>query len=67
MRTTKLISISIPPQLLKKADSLAQEEDRTRSAIFREALRLYIQKREECRRADIYPSREIEDHRSNKF
>jgi len=47
VRTTKLISISISPDLLEKADTLAQEEDRTRSAIFRDALRWYIKQKEQ--------------------
>lgn len=47
VRTTKLISISIAPDLLEKADNLAQEEDRTRSAIFRDALRWYIKQKQQ--------------------
>lgn len=42
MRTTKLISISILPELLAEAERLAQEENRTRSELIREALRRYI-------------------------
>ena len=43
MRTTKLISISILPQLLEEAEKLAKEENRTRSELFREAIRRYIE------------------------
>lgn len=39
---TKIINISIPDSLLSDADKLAQKEYRTRSDLFREALRNYI-------------------------
>ncbi|KKQ18694.1 MAG: hypothetical protein US31_C0002G0039 [Berkelbacteria bacterium GW2011_GWA1_36_9] len=39
---TKIINISIPGQLLSDADKLAEKEYRTRSELFREALRSYI-------------------------
>ena len=39
---TKIINISIPDKLLSDADELAQKEYRTRSDLFREALRNYI-------------------------
>ena len=41
MRTTKLITISLSPELLGLVDRLAREENRTRSAIFREAFQEY--------------------------
>lgn len=44
---TKIINISIPEQLLKDADQVAKEEYRSRSEIFREALRAYIRDRNE--------------------
>ena len=46
MRNTKLISISILPELLEKLDELAREESRTRSELMREALRRYIADKE---------------------
>lgn len=46
MRNTKLISISILPELLEKLDDLAREESRTRSELMREALRRYIADKE---------------------
>lgn len=46
MRTTKLITISVLPDFLKKADQIAKEENRSRSELFREALRRYIAERE---------------------
>lgn len=39
---TKIINISISDRLLSDADDLAQKEYRTRSDLFREALRSYI-------------------------
>ncbi|MBM4294348.1 MAG: ribbon-helix-helix protein, CopG family [Deltaproteobacteria bacterium] len=45
MRTTKLVSISILPELLAEAEKLAKEENRTRSELIREALRRYISER----------------------
>jgi predicted transcriptional regulator len=46
LRSTKLITISLSPELYEKALKLAKEEDRTRSGIFREALRRYIKEKE---------------------
>jgi len=46
LRTTKLITISIPPELLKKAEKLARKENRTRSEFFRETVRQYLLKEE---------------------
>jgi metal-responsive CopG/Arc/MetJ family transcriptional regulator len=42
MRTAKTISITLPPDLLVKAQKTAEREDRTISELFREALRRYI-------------------------
>ncbi|MBF0519314.1 MAG: ribbon-helix-helix protein, CopG family [Nitrospirae bacterium] len=46
MRTTKLVTISIMPELLEQAEAMAKEEHRTKSELFREALRNYIEERE---------------------
>jgi predicted transcriptional regulator len=43
MRTAKTISITLPPDLLLKAQELAEREHRTMSELFREALRCYMQ------------------------
>jgi metal-responsive CopG/Arc/MetJ family transcriptional regulator len=43
MRTAKTISITLPPDLLTKAQELAEREHRTMSELFREALRCYMQ------------------------
>ena len=39
----KLLTISLPPRLLKEAERLAERENRTKSELLREALRLYIE------------------------
>ena len=46
MGTRKLITISVPPPLLKRAEQIAREENRTKSELFREALRFYVDTRE---------------------
>jgi metal-responsive CopG/Arc/MetJ family transcriptional regulator len=43
MRTAKTISITLPRELLTKAQELAAREHRTMSELFREALRCYMQ------------------------
>ena len=42
MRTVKTVSITLPPDLLIKAQELASREHRTMSELFREALRRYM-------------------------
>ncbi len=42
MRATKVVTVSLPPGLLKDMERLTKEEGRTRSELFREALREYI-------------------------
>ena len=46
MRTTKILSITLPPAMLKQAERLAKEENRTKSELVREALRRYMQDRD---------------------
>ena len=46
MGTRKLITISVPPPLLKRAEQVAREENRTKSELLREALRFYVDTRE---------------------
>ena len=46
MRTTKLVTISIMPELLERLNDIAKEESRTRSELLREALRRYIAEKE---------------------
>jgi metal-responsive CopG/Arc/MetJ family transcriptional regulator len=46
MGTRKLVTISLPPGLLKKAEQVAREENRTKSELLREALRFYVETRD---------------------
>lgn len=39
---TQIVNISIPAQLLKLADEVAKNEARSRSELFREAIRNYV-------------------------
>lgn len=41
MRTAKVVSISLPPEMEEEVQQLAQEEHRTVSELFREAMRQY--------------------------
>lgn len=45
MPARKLITISLPPPLLKQAEAVAREENRTKSELLREALRFYVETR----------------------
>lgn len=45
MRTTKPITVSLPPDLLRETQRAAQEETRTRSELIRDALRQYLASR----------------------
>jgi len=49
-RTTKILTLSLPPEMLKEVEKIAKEENRTRSELFREALRQYIASKERWRR-----------------
>jgi len=41
MRTTKVVSITLPPAMVQEAQALAKQENRTMSELVREALRRY--------------------------
>lgn len=45
MRTTKILSLSLPPDLVRAAERIAKQEGRTKSELFREALRRYVEER----------------------
>jgi CopG family transcriptional regulator / antitoxin EndoAI len=45
MRTTKTLSITLPPEMLTRAAKLAKKENRTMSELVREALRQYERQR----------------------
>jgi Arc/MetJ-type ribon-helix-helix transcriptional regulator len=42
MRIAKTVSITLPPELLLKAQEIARREHRTMSELMREALRTYV-------------------------
>ena len=45
-RTTKTITLSLPPDMVDKIEKLMKEEGRTRSELLREALRRYAEEQE---------------------
>ena len=46
MRTSKILPISLPPEMLDNVSQLAKKEHRTKSELVREALRRYIEDKE---------------------
>lgn len=40
---SRIVNMTIPEELLKEVDAVAQDEGRTRSELFREAVRRYVQ------------------------
>ena len=46
MRNTKVLSISLPAEMLEWAEVMATEENRTMSELVREALRVYQRERQ---------------------
>ena len=45
-RTTKTITLSLPPKMVDKIEELMKEEGRTRSELLREAIRRYAEEQE---------------------
>ncbi len=45
-RTTTTFTISLPPEMAEKVQEFMDKEDRTRSELFREALRRYFDEQE---------------------
>jgi metal-responsive CopG/Arc/MetJ family transcriptional regulator len=46
MRTAKVISLSLPPEMEKEVQKVAKEEHRTISELLREAFRQYLTNRD---------------------
>ena len=44
-RVSKVLSLSLPPEMSKQTEEIAREESRTKSELVREALRHYIARR----------------------
>ena len=42
MRTTKIMTFPLPPEMVKEVERIVKKENRTKSELFREALRKYI-------------------------
>lgn len=42
MRTTKVMTLSLPPDMVREVEKIISKEHRTKSELFREALRKYI-------------------------
>lgn len=61
MSARKLITISLPPRLLMAAERIGKRENRTRSELLREALRLYIETSEVRRTATREHLRQLVD------
>ena len=57
MRTSKILSLSLPPEMLREAERAAKREGRTKSELFREALRRYLLE-EKVRRLQEYGARQ---------
>lgn len=57
-RVSKVISVSIPPGMAKEVQRVAKEESRTRSELFREALRQYITTRSRWRTLQQYGTKQ---------
>lgn len=68
MRTAKTVCITLPPELLKKAQKLAVREHRTMSELFREALRRYMAGAAESERsaASVKKAREGDEQTANE-
>ena len=45
MRRTRTWTISLPPGIVREAERTAKEENRTKSELVREALRMYLEER----------------------
>ena len=49
-RKSKAYTISLPPDLAKRAEAIAKSESRTMSELFRDAFRSYMSQREQTRK-----------------
>jgi metal-responsive CopG/Arc/MetJ family transcriptional regulator len=46
-RTSKILGFSVPPTVVKEVETLAKEERRTKSELFREMVRVYRRYRQQ--------------------
>lgn len=54
MRTTSLVTVSLPPALLRTSQKIATQKHMTRSELIREALRRYIEEQDALEAIRIY-------------
>ena len=64
-RNTETITFSLPPEMAQRLRQVAGEEDRTVSALLREAIRLYMEERE-WRIKERKQRRPRQDHQSEE-
>lgn len=50
MSDPRTVTISLPPELAKRVDAAADRENRSRSELFREALRQYLERQDRWER-----------------
>lgn len=50
MTEQRTVTISLPPELAKRVDAIADRENRSRSELFREALRQYLERQDRWER-----------------
>lgn len=54
MRNSRVLSVTFPPEMLKQAEALAKQENRTMSELLREAFRCYRRQRQAWREIFAY-------------
>lgn len=54
MRTTSLVTVSLPPVLLRTSQKIANQKQMTRSELIREALRRYIEEQDASEAVRVY-------------
>jgi CopG family transcriptional regulator / antitoxin EndoAI len=60
MRSSRTLSITLPPEMLKRAQSIAKRESRTMSELVREALRHY-ERRSSWDEVNVYGRQHAEE------
>ncbi len=56
---TQIVNFSLPRKLLQMADKVAEKEARTRSELFREALRIYLIQKGAWEDLSLYEEKQI--------
>ncbi|MBI3671651.1 CopG family transcriptional regulator [Candidatus Azambacteria bacterium] len=50
MINRKILSISLPPKIEKELQKMAKKEEKTKSGVIREALKLYFNKKQQLKK-----------------